>query len=116
MNSAIEKSRKKPSLDEVNAAVEAELELAKTSSIGKTKGPWTREQDEALLRLVSKLGPRNWHLISGGIPGRSAKSCRLRWCNQLDPSLQHKPFTGNITQPTLLPIIFLMLDSCFGVL
>ncbi|KAI3799911.1 hypothetical protein L1987_35216 [Smallanthus sonchifolius] len=28
-----------------------------------------------------------------GIPGRSGKSCRLRWCNQLDPAVLRKPFT-----------------------
>lgn len=32
-------------------------------------------------------------MIAQGIPARSGKSCRLRWCNQLDPSVKHKPFT-----------------------
>ncbi|CAI0416053.1 unnamed protein product [Linum tenue] len=32
-------------------------------------------------------------MISTGIPGRSGKSCRLRWCNQLSPEVQHRPFT-----------------------
>lgn len=87
--------------DAINAAVEAELaELAKGDSNGggrsKVKGPWSPEQDAALTRLVSKFGPRNWTLISRGIPGRSGKSCRLRWCNQLDPCLKRKPFSGNI--------------------
>ncbi|MCL7043471.1 hypothetical protein MKW94_013393 [Papaver nudicaule] len=38
-------------------------------------------------------GARNWSLISSGIPNRSGKSCRLRWCNQLSPAVQHMPFT-----------------------
>ncbi|XP_010533876.1 PREDICTED: myb-related protein Myb4-like [Tarenaya hassleriana] len=59
----------------------------------KVKGPWSPEEDEVLTRLVSKFGPRNWSLIARGIPGRSGKSCRLRWCNQLDPCLKRKPFT-----------------------
>ncbi|KAJ0258709.1 Transcription factor MYB25 [Hirschfeldia incana] len=59
----------------------------------KAKGPWSAEQDAVLTRLVNKLGPRNWTLIARGIPGRSGKSCRLRWCNQLDPCLKRKPFT-----------------------
>ncbi|EOA27295.1 hypothetical protein CARUB_v10023414mg [Capsella rubella] len=85
--------------DAINAAVEEELaELAKgdSSSGGgrsKVKGPWSPEQDAALTRLVTKCGPRNWTLISRGIPGRSGKSCRLRWCNQLDPCLKKKPFS-----------------------
>ncbi|EFH57941.1 predicted protein [Arabidopsis lyrata subsp. lyrata] len=84
--------------DTINAAVEAELaELAKSDSNGggksKVKGSWSPEQDEALTRLVKKCGPRNWTLMSRGIPGRSGKSCRLRWCNQLDPNLKRKPFS-----------------------
>lgn len=99
---------KNPSTDfddsAINAAVDAELaELAKRggdsngSGRNKAKGPWSPAQDAVLTRLVYKLGPRNWTLISRGIPGRSGKSCRLRWCNQLDPCLKRKPFTGNLT-------------------
>jgi myb proto-oncogene protein len=63
---------------------------------GKVKGPWSPEEDAVLSQLVSKFGARNWSLIARGIPGRSGKSCRLRWCNQLDPCLTRKPFTGII--------------------
>ncbi|OVA02741.1 SANT/Myb domain [Macleaya cordata] len=59
----------------------------------RTKGSWSPEEDAKLTRLVELHGPRNWSLISSGIPGRSGKSCRLRWCNQLSPSVQHRPFT-----------------------
>lgn len=61
----------------------------------RVKGPWSPEEDVVLSELVSKFGARNWSLIARGIPGRSGKSCRLRWCNQLDPCLKRKPFTGN---------------------
>ncbi|KAF9676889.1 hypothetical protein SADUNF_Sadunf08G0050400 [Salix dunnii] len=61
---------------------------------GKVKGPWSPEEDAVLSQLVSKFGARNWSLIARGIPGRSGKSCRLRWCNQLDPCLTRKPFSG----------------------
>lgn len=60
----------------------------------RIKGPWSPEEDAALQRLVEKHGARNWSLISKGIPGRSGKSCRLRWCNQLSPSVHHRPFTA----------------------
>ncbi|CAM6088203.1 unnamed protein product [Calypogeia fissa] len=60
----------------------------------RIKGPWSPEEDAALQRLVEKYGARNWSLISKGIPGRSGKSCRLRWCNQLSPQVQHRPFTA----------------------
>ncbi|OIW14894.1 hypothetical protein TanjilG_30613 [Lupinus angustifolius] len=59
----------------------------------RIKGPWSPEEDEALRRLVENHGPRNWTLISKSIPGRSGKSCRLRWCNQLSPEVEHRPFT-----------------------
>lgn len=60
----------------------------------RVKGPWSPEEDAILSRLVSKFGARNWSLIARGIAGRSGKSCRLRWCNQLDPAVKRKPFTG----------------------
>jgi transcription factor MYB, plant len=60
----------------------------------RVKGPWSPEEDAILSRLVSKFGARNWSTIARGIPGRSGKSCRLRWCNQLDPYVKRKPFTG----------------------
>ncbi|XP_010679545.2 transcription factor MYB44 [Beta vulgaris subsp. vulgaris] len=61
--------------------------------VDRIKGPWSPEEDEALTRLVQKHGPRNWSLISKSIPGRSGKSCRLRWCNQLSPQVEHRAFT-----------------------
>ncbi|XP_057804603.1 transcription factor MYB25-like [Salvia miltiorrhiza] len=60
---------------------------------GKVRGPWSPQEDAILSGLVSKFGARNWSLIARGIPGRSGKSCRLRWCNQLDPTVKRKPFT-----------------------
>jgi myb proto-oncogene protein len=37
------------------------------------------QEDDTLRRQVAKLGARNWSLIAKAIPGRSGKSCRLRW-------------------------------------
>ncbi|KFK34266.1 hypothetical protein AALP_AA5G122700 [Arabis alpina] len=59
----------------------------------RVKGPWSQEEDEQLRRMVDKYGPRNWSAISKSIPGRSGKSCRLRWCNQLSPEVEHRPFS-----------------------
>ncbi|KAI3665680.1 hypothetical protein L6452_44310 [Arctium lappa] len=61
--------------------------------IDRIKGPWSPEEDEMLQQLVDKHGPRNWSLIGKSIPGRSGKSCRLRWCNQLSPQVEHRAFT-----------------------
>ncbi|XP_075485973.1 uncharacterized protein LOC142525546 [Primulina tabacum] len=59
----------------------------------RIKGPWSAEEDKILTRLVERYGPRNWSLISKYIKGRSGKSCRLRWCNQLSPDVEHRPFS-----------------------
>ncbi|KAK7283316.1 hypothetical protein RIF29_12749 [Crotalaria pallida] len=60
----------------------------------RIKGPWSAEEDRILTRLVERYGPRNWSLISRYIKGRSGKSCRLRWCNQLSPAVEHRPFSA----------------------
>ncbi|XP_051117477.1 transcription factor MYB73-like [Andrographis paniculata] len=62
------------------------------------KGPWSPEEDDLLQHLVQRHGPRNWSLISKSIAGRSGKSCRLRWCNQLSPQVEHRPFTPDEDQ------------------
>ncbi|XP_042459839.1 transcription factor MYB1-like [Zingiber officinale] len=80
--------------EESASAELATLEVA--SAVGaedRVKGPWSPEEDVILSRLVSRFGARNWSLIARGIPGRSGKSCRLRWCNQLDPYVKRRPFT-----------------------
>ncbi|KAK1316428.1 Transcription factor MYB44 [Acorus calamus] len=59
----------------------------------KIKGPWSPKEDELLKKLVEMRGPRNWTVISNSILGRSGKSCRLRWCNQLSPQVERRPFT-----------------------
>ncbi|KVI10810.1 transcription factor MYB73-like [Cynara cardunculus var. scolymus] len=63
------------------------------SDLDRIKGPWSSEEDELLGKLVDRHGARNWTLISKSIPGRSGKSCRLRWCNQLSPEVEHRSFT-----------------------
>ena len=60
----------------------------------RVKVAWSAEEDVVLSNLVEKFGPRNWGLLARSVPGRTGKSCRLRWCNQLDPSLKRNPFTG----------------------
>ncbi|XP_057950527.1 transcription factor MYB44-like [Malania oleifera] len=58
----------------------------------KIKSLWSAEEDKVLTRLVERYGPRNWSLISCYIAGRSGKCFRLRWCNQLSPAVEHRPF------------------------
>lgn len=69
------------------------MKVTSVNGVERVKGSWSPQEDATLVKLVEQHGPRNWSLISTGIPGRSGKSCRLRWCNQLSPSVQHRPFT-----------------------
>ncbi|KAL2254605.1 transcription factor MYB44-like [Sesamum indicum] len=70
--------------------------MAAAKEVGdRIKGPWSPEEDELLRKLVQRHGARNWSLISRSIPGRSGKSCRLRWCNQLSPEVEHRAFTAD---------------------
>ncbi|KAM3298003.1 hypothetical protein ACQJBY_039788 [Aegilops geniculata] len=61
----------------------------------RIRGPWSPEEDGALRQLVERHGARNWTAIGRGVPGRSGKSCRLRWCNQLSPGVERRPFTAD---------------------
>ena len=59
-----------------------------------TRAPPPPVQEDALLKaLICKHGARNWSVIAHGIHGRSGKSCRLRWCNQLNPCVKKEPFS-----------------------
>ncbi|XP_010930647.1 transcription factor MYB3R-1 [Elaeis guineensis] len=57
------------------------------------RGHWRPGEDEKLRQLVEQYGPQNWNSIAEKLKGRSGKSCRLRWFNQLDPRINKRPFT-----------------------
>lgn len=59
----------------------------------RKKEAWTFEEDGILRSVVSEFGTSSWTVIAQRIPGRSSKSCRLRWCNQLDPILNRGKFS-----------------------
>ena len=60
----------------------------------KKRNPWSKEEDNYILYLVSKYGIGNWSLISNEInnqfknPIRSGKQCRERYHNHLDPKIK----------------------------
>ncbi|XP_067640162.1 myb protein [Eurosta solidaginis] len=57
------------------------------------KGPWTREEDEKVVELVRRFGPKKWTLISRYLNGRIGKQCRERWHNHLNPSIKKTAWT-----------------------
>ncbi|EPS72941.1 hypothetical protein M569_01815, partial [Genlisea aurea] len=58
-----------------------------------TRGHWKPSEDAKLRELVAVFGPQNWNLIAEKLQGRSGKSCRLRWYNQLDPRINRTAFS-----------------------
>ncbi|KAK9075152.1 hypothetical protein SSX86_003472 [Deinandra increscens subsp. villosa] len=58
-----------------------------------SRGHWRPSEDQKLRQLVHQYGPHNWNAIADKLQGRSGKSCRLRWFNQLDPKINRNPFT-----------------------
>ncbi|KAB2049470.1 hypothetical protein ES319_A13G178900v1 [Gossypium barbadense] len=58
-----------------------------------SRGHWRPAEDAKLMELVTYYGPQNWNLIAEHLEGRSGKSCRLRWFNQLDPRINKRNFT-----------------------
>uniref|UniRef100_A0A673IF48 V-myb avian myeloblastosis viral oncogene homolog-like 1 n=1 Tax=Sinocyclocheilus rhinocerous TaxID=307959 RepID=A0A673IF48_9TELE len=49
------------------------------------KGPWTKEEDQRVIELVHKYGPKRWSVIAKHLQGRIGKQCRERWHNHLNP-------------------------------
>ncbi|KAG5226939.1 transcription factor MYB [Salix suchowensis] len=69
----------------------AELMEVRESKICN-KGHWRPAEDSKLKELVALHGPQNWNHIAEKLQGRSGKSCRLRWFNQLDPKINSTAF------------------------
>ncbi|XP_063631814.1 myb-related protein B-like isoform X1 [Cydia splendana] len=57
------------------------------------KGPWTKEEDEKVVELVQKYGPKKWTVIARHLKGRIGKQCRERWHNHLNPSIKKTAWT-----------------------
>ncbi|XP_023540324.1 transcription factor MYB78-like [Cucurbita pepo subsp. pepo] len=66
------------------------------------RGPWTVEEDIALINYIANHGDGRWNLLArcAGLK-RTGKSCRLRWLNYLRPDVRR----GNITLEEQLLIL-----------
>ena len=58
------------------------------------KGNWTEEEDNLVIKLVQKYGPRKWSLIADHFNGRIGKQCRERWHNHLCPYIRKDSWTN----------------------
>ncbi|XP_050907712.1 transcription factor MYB1 [Lathyrus oleraceus] len=67
------------------------MENSKSRSL--RKGAWTYEEDTLLIACINKYGEGKWHLVPkrAGL-NRCRKSCRLRWLNYLNPTINRESF------------------------
>lgn len=68
---------------------EQEWLVGDRNCLGQTRTRFTPEEDECLAQLVTKYGSENWTRIAGHLGSRSARQCRERYRNYLDPGLKH---------------------------
>jgi hypothetical protein len=66
---------------------------AQAGSIVPRKLPFTPEEDAMLLGLVRQLGHKDWQYIASWMGRRSARQCRERWVNYVNPELSQSPWT-----------------------
>ncbi|KAL5722857.1 hypothetical protein ACHQM5_006325 [Ranunculus cassubicifolius] len=84
-------------MEDINFNEESPNNGKEIDSSGQSKfcarGHWRPAEDTRLKELVALYGPQNWNLIAEKLEGRSGKSCRLRWFNQLDPRINRRAFS-----------------------
>lgn len=44
----------------------------KRTKTAATKGPWSKEEDDVVIKLVGQYGPKRWSLIASNLPGRES--------------------------------------------
>ncbi|KAK2583941.1 hypothetical protein KPH14_001201 [Odynerus spinipes] len=73
--------------------VQCQQRWAKVVNPELIKGPWTKEEDEKVVELVERYGPKKWTLIARHLKGRIGKQCRERWHNHLNPGIKKTAWT-----------------------
>lgn len=53
------------------------------------------QEDDKVVELVSRYGPKKWTLIARQLRGRIGKQCRERWHNHLNPSIKKSAWTDD---------------------
>ncbi len=56
-------------------------------------GSWKNTEDEILKAAVMKYGKNQWSRISSLLVRKSAKQCKARWYEWLDPSIKKVEWT-----------------------
>eukprot|EP01125_Pyxidicula_operculata_P008004 TRINITY_DN269_c0_g1_i3.p1 TRINITY_DN269_c0_g1~~TRINITY_DN269_c0_g1_i3.p1 ORF type:complete len:335 (-),score=43.71 TRINITY_DN269_c0_g1_i3:248-1252(-) len=81
--------RKKSNKSKMGRKKKTDLRLA--------KGPWKKEEDSYLTKLVAELGPKEWSTVAEKMTEvghvRTGKQCRERWFNHLSPEVRKDAWT-----------------------
>jgi hypothetical protein len=62
------------------------------------KKQFSIEEDRLLMVFVAAHGLKNWSLLAPQMPNRTAKQCRERWHNHLNPQINRGPWTEEENQ------------------
>ncbi|ETI55395.1 hypothetical protein F442_01845 [Phytophthora nicotianae P10297] len=76
------------------AACSKRWEELQNRSTPLNRRSWRALEDKALRSTVGCHGASQWSIVASYLPGRTAKQCRDRWCNQLDPSINRGAWTA----------------------
>ena len=82
-------------------------------------GIWKNTEDEILKAAVMKYGLNQWSRISSLLVRKSAKECKARWYEWLDPSIKKTEWTREEEEKLLhlvkiFPCQWRTKEFCFG--
>jgi hypothetical protein len=60
-----------------------------------SKAKFHPREDSILMATVRALGTANWSDVAATLPGRTARQCRERWNNYVNPNLKTDPWTSS---------------------
>lgn len=64
-------------------------------ALSKHRGQYTEKEDRLITEHVRRYGPSKWSVCSEALGGkRSAKQCRERWTNKLNPAINNAEWTS----------------------
>ncbi|EGZ17993.1 hypothetical protein PHYSODRAFT_379810, partial [Phytophthora sojae] len=73
----------------------ARWEELQSLGVSLTRQPWTAQEDGFLSTFVYCEGAGHWTMVASFLPGRTAKQCRERWHNQLDPAIKREAWSAD---------------------
>jgi len=66
---------------------------ARKAAVEERQRKWTTEEDSVILGVLARNCETPWATAAKSLPGRNAGSIRNRWRYNLDPALDHSPFS-----------------------